>query len=61
MKKRCGNCQNFMRLKDWPGEGLCEAEDGRSPIDGGKSCKTWTGIKYIRTKKYKENYYEIQD
>lgn len=61
MGKRCGNCQNFTRLKnDMHSTGLCDPEDSRVGVDSGRRCKNFKPKKYKRKKMPEalNNYYE---
>lgn len=49
MKRRCGNCYYFIKLKHDPfSSGLCNKFDCRVNIDSGKDCEKWKGIKYSK-------------
>lgn len=52
MRKRCGNCANWVKMKKaFKGKGLCTLYDlGWCPSDGGKGCSGWVGVKYNRSK-----------
>ena len=52
-KKRCGNCDYFMKWKNDPiGGGLCEFTDARTHPDTKADCKHWKGIRYKRERNY---------
>ena len=52
--RTCGNCQNFVRIKDWGGSrnGLCGVLDYNCHTDSSyaKECKKYSTKKYIRNK-----------
>ena len=57
MKKRCGNCSHWQKIKNnhFGGEGLCNLHDYRMSSNGGKSktgdnCLDWKAIPYVRIK-----------
>ena len=51
MKKCCGNCTSFTRMKQMQdNSGICEYHDCRTDVDCGKDCPVWKGIKYKRSK-----------
>ena len=53
--KNCGNCKYFQKV---PGYGICQRYDWWTQSDHGRSCSSWKGIKYERTKKldYEKEY-----
>ena len=57
--KTCGNCDNFVRMREWNGperNGLCEAIDcGRhSSSSYAKTCNYYSAKKYDRKEKHKQ-------
>lgn len=48
--KDCGSCDSFLKIKLNGWGGLCLFFDCRTFSDSGKSCRCWTGKKYIRKK-----------
>jgi hypothetical protein len=52
--KTCGNCSNFIRIKDWGGgrNGLCGCLDYNCNTDSSyaKECKHYRAKKYKRVK-----------
>ena len=52
--KTCGNCESFIRIKEWGGErnGMCNAFDYNCKTDSSyaKECKGYKAKKYNRRK-----------